>query len=92
MDEYFVMLADGQVHIKASAILERHIQTVFADKPELQVITSAVARHNTQVSRTTVAIPQHARRNEFLKGIATSVGEGLAGVAISAVFGACTVM
>lgn len=90
-NEYFVMLANGQVHINASAVLERHVATVLSDKSELQVIASTVVRRNREV-KSNPMIPQQSRRGEFLKGIAASVGEGLVSVAISAVFGACTVM
>ncbi|KAK0619633.1 hypothetical protein B0T14DRAFT_566463 [Immersiella caudata] len=90
-DEYFVVLANSQVHIKASAVLERHVETVLADYPSLEVITSTVVKRNTEVSSTS-GLPPQARRKEFLRAIGASVGNGIVGAGISAIFGACTVM
>jgi hypothetical protein len=90
-DEYFVVLANGQVHIKASAVLERDVETILGDYPNLEVITSTVVRRNTEVSSTS-GLPPQARRKEFLKAIGASVGNGIVGAGISAIFGACTVM
>ncbi|KAK4450203.1 hypothetical protein QBC34DRAFT_77485 [Podospora aff. communis PSN243] len=90
-DEYFVVFANGQVHIKASAVLERDVETILGDYPNLEVITSTVVKRNTEVSNTS-GLPPQARRKEFLKAIGASVGNGIVGAGISAIFGACTVM
>lgn len=90
-NEYFAVLANGQVHIRASAFCEQDIVQVLSHYPHIEVISSEVTKYSQTVS-STVGVPKKARRSEFLKGIATSVAGGVASAAFTAVFGACTVM
>ncbi|KAK7972552.1 hypothetical protein PG988_006686 [Apiospora saccharicola] len=90
-NEYFVVLANVEVHIRASAIVERDVVNVLEAYPNMEVISSTLVTRDTTVG-TQVGLPKQARRREFLRGIATSVAGGAASALVTAAFGACNVM
>lgn len=90
-NEYFVVLANQEVHIRASAVVERDVVKVLEAYPSLEVISSTVVKRNTTIS-TSVGLPKQTRRSEFLQGITRSVASAATTAILTAAFGACTVM
>ena len=91
-NEFFVALADGKVHIRASAICEEDIVKVLSDYSELQVISSEVSNFSHKVTVDS-GVPQQYRKRQFLQGIANSVvGGGTNALVTPALTAMCTVM
>ena len=76
-DEYFVVLANQEVHVRASAVVERDVVEVLEAYLKLEVISSIVVKRDTTIS-TNVGLPKQARRSEFLQGIAGTVASAVA--------------
>lgn len=89
-NEFFVALADGIVHIRASALVEKHVLDVLAQYPRLTVVTSDVIRHNRTVSNDQ-GLPTTSRTKEFLKFVAKNAAGGVISSAVAATF-SCSVM
>lgn len=89
-NEFFVALADGIVHIRASALVEKHVLDVLAQYPGLTVVTSDVIRYNRTVSGDQ-GLPTKSRTKEFLKFVAKNAAGGVISSAVAATF-SCTVM
>lgn len=89
-NEFFVALADGIVHIRASALVEKHVLDILAQYPSLTVVTSDVIRYNRTVSGDQ-GLPAKSRTKGFLKSMAKDVAGGVISSAVAATF-SCTVM
>ncbi|KPI40290.1 uncharacterized protein AB675_7587 [Cyphellophora attinorum] len=91
-NEFFVALANNQVHIRASALCEAHVVEVLSDYPQLDVITTELSNFSNNVAPTP-QIPQTHRRKEYLQGIAKAAGGGVGtAVATTAMTMMCEVM
>ncbi|KAJ5678995.1 hypothetical protein N7462_007239 [Penicillium macrosclerotiorum] len=87
-NEFFVALADGIVHIRASALVESHVLGILEQYPNLTVVTSDIVKHSQHSSQ---GFPPKSRRKEFVKFIAKNVAGGVISSAVAATF-SCTVM
>ncbi|KAF3393899.1 hypothetical protein F1880_005227 [Penicillium rolfsii] len=74
-NEFFVALADGIVHIRASALVEKHVLDVLDQYPNLTVVTSDVIKYSRTLSGDQ-GLPTKSRTKDFLKFIATNVAGG----------------
>lgn len=91
-NEYFIALADGRVHIRASAICEADVVHILSAYDQLEVISSDVSSFSHHVT-SQPAIPQRARKRAFLQGLAQNVGGGIASAIVSTVLTAsCSVI
>ncbi|CAI7572260.1 unnamed protein product [Penicillium pancosmium] len=89
-NEFFIALADGVVHIRASALAERHVLDILSDYSSIQVITSNVTKSSQSLS-SKLGLSSSTRTKEFTKFIAKEVAGGIISTAIAATF-SCTVM
>ncbi|CAI7654582.1 unnamed protein product [Penicillium manginii] len=90
-NEFFIALADGVVHIRASALAERDVLNILSDYPSIQVITSSVTKSSKSLSAK-LGLGSSARTKEFTKFMAKQVASGVVSTAIAATFSGCTVM
>ncbi|KAJ5911479.1 uncharacterized protein N7473_000782 [Penicillium subrubescens] len=89
-NEFFVALADGIVHIRASALVEKHVLDILGQYPNLTVVTSDVIKCSRSVSGDQ-GLPTKYRTKDFMKFIAKNVAGGVISSAVAATF-SCTVM
>lgn len=89
-NEFFVALADGIVHIWASALVEKHLLNILGQYPNLTVVTSDVIRSSRNVSGDQ-GLPSKSRTKDFMKFIAKNVAGGVISSAVAATF-SCSVM
>ncbi|KAJ9609645.1 hypothetical protein H2200_005973 [Cladophialophora chaetospira] len=91
-NEYFIALADGRVHIRASAICEADVVHILSTYDQLEVISSEVSNFSHRVV-SQPSIPQRARKREFLNGLVQNVGGGIVSAIVTTVLTAsCCVM
>ena len=69
-NEYFVVLANKKVHIRALAVVERDVEKVLKAYPEMRVITSTLVRRDYKVTAER-AWPSQKRRKRFLETLQT---------------------
>ncbi|OOQ84805.1 hypothetical protein PEBR_28936 [Penicillium brasilianum] len=89
-NEFFVALADGIVHIRASALVEKHVLDVLAQYPNLMVVTSDVIKYTRTISGDQGFLTK-SRTKDVVKFIAKNVAGGVISSAVAATF-SCTVM
>jgi len=90
-NEFFIALADGIVHIRASALAERHVLDVLRDYSNIQVKTSSVTRRKQSLASKLGFSSSQDETKEFTKFIMKEVAGGIISTAIAATF-SCTVM
>lgn len=90
-NEFFIALADGIVHIRASALAERHVLDVLRDYSNIQVRTSSVTRRKQSLASKLGFSSSQDETKEFTKFIMKEVAGGIISTAIAATF-SCTVM
>ncbi|OQE27490.1 hypothetical protein PENSTE_c004G00073 [Penicillium steckii] len=90
-NEFFIALADGIVHIRASALAEKHVLNVLRDYSNIQVKTSSVTHRKQSLASRLGFSSSRDETKEFTQFIMKEVAGGIISTAIAATF-SCTVM
>lgn len=78
------------MHIRASALVEKHVLDILGQCPNLTVVASDVIKYSRSVSGDQ-GLPTKSRTKDFMRFIAKNVAGGVISSAVAATF-SCTVM